>query len=305
MARISQALRLGVSMAGDWIKMRSNLWDDPRVARLCDLTDQGEAAIIGGLYWLWAMADQHTEDGVLIGLTPRQIDRKTGISGFGDALVQAGWLLIDGGDAVIPHFEEHNGSSAKKRVQTARRVAAHKAGNAADVVVGAVGSEPLTLNCGLGNAVSVSSALPREEKRREEEEGKPSVASGSPPQAVGAMPSAGGLPSCPADQVVAIYHDVLPELPRCRLMTDARRKALVRRWRWVLTSKLASGGRRAESAEQALDWFRAFFERARGSDFLMGRSTRSAGHEGWQCDLDFLLGDKGLKAVVEKTGVAA
>lgn len=30
-------------MAGDWIKMRSNLWDDPRVTGICDLTDQKEA----------------------------------------------------------------------------------------------------------------------------------------------------------------------------------------------------------------------------------------------------------------------
>jgi hypothetical protein len=37
----------------------------------------------------------------------------------------------------------------------------------------------------------------------------------------------------------------------------------------------------------------------------MGRGKRSAGHEGWQCDLDFLMSDKGLKAVVEKTEVAA
>ena len=42
-------------MAGDWIKMRGNLWDDPRVAKLCDLTDCGEAQIIGKVsYWLWA-----------------------------------------------------------------------------------------------------------------------------------------------------------------------------------------------------------------------------------------------------------
>jgi len=48
-------------VAGEWIKMRTNLWDDPRIARLCDLTDQSEATVIGGLYWLWAMADEHTE----------------------------------------------------------------------------------------------------------------------------------------------------------------------------------------------------------------------------------------------------
>jgi hypothetical protein len=37
----------------------------------------------------------------------------------------------------------------------------------------------------------------------------------------------------------------------------------------------------------------------------MGRMARAPGHEGWQCDLDFLLGDKGLKAVIEKTEVTA
>ena len=77
-------------MAGDWIKMRGNLWDDPRVARLCDLTDCGEAQVIGGLYWLWATADQHTDCGVMYGLSLRQIDRKTGVQGLGDALVAVG-----------------------------------------------------------------------------------------------------------------------------------------------------------------------------------------------------------------------
>jgi len=289
-------------VAGDWIKMRGNLWDDPRVARLCDLTEQPEAMVIGGLYWLWSMADQHTEDGVLDGLTLRQIDRKTGIVGFGEALVQAGWLSTDGDSVRIPHFEEHNGSSAKKRAQTAKRVAAHKAGgNAADVDVGAVGWGGVTLDMESGNAVSVSGALPREEKRREEGEGgKPPVGSGAPPTAGAAL-----LPACPVDQVVALYHEVLPELPRCRLMPDARRKALVRRWRWVLSSRLADGSRRAASVDDALAWFRRFFERARSSDFLMGRAARAAGHEGWQCDLDFLLGDKGLKTVVEKTEAVA
>lgn len=292
-------------MAGDWIKMRSNLWDDPRVSKVCDMTNQPEAMVIGGLYWLWAMADQHTEDGVLCGLTLRQIDRKTGIEGFGDAMVAAGWLSTDGESVSIPNFEEHNGTSAKKRIQTARRVAAHKAGgNAADVVVGAVGGDLVTQDAQGGNADSVSSALPREEKRREEEERKRSVA--SPAEAGQATAGAAQpVPACPADRLVELYHEVLPELPQCRLMPDARRKALQRRWRWVLTSRLPGGGRRAQSADDALDWFRRFFERARGSDFLMGRGHRSAGHEGWQCDLDFLLGDKGLKTVVEKTEVAA
>jgi hypothetical protein len=144
-------------MAGDWIKMRGNLWDDPRVARICDRTDQVEAMVIGGLYWLWATADQHTEDGVMPGLTIRQIDRKTGIAGFGNALCAIGWLADHPEGVRIIKFEEHNGSSAKKRCQTAKRVSKFKNDNAA-VTQQALPKEP----------DSVSSALPREEKRRED-----------------------------------------------------------------------------------------------------------------------------------------
>lgn len=110
-------------MAGDWIKMRSNLWDDPRVSRLCDLTDQGEAAVIGALYWLWAAADQHTETGVMTGLSLRQVDRKTGLAGFGQALCDIGWIAECDGGICIVNFEEHNGASAKRRTLEAKRKA--------------------------------------------------------------------------------------------------------------------------------------------------------------------------------------
>jgi len=159
-------------MAGDWIKMRSNLWDDPRIAKLCDITDQSEAAIVGGLYWLWATADQHSEDGLMHGLTLRAIDRKTGIQGLGEALVVAGWLEDHPEGVRIVRFDEHNGASAKKRCQTAKRVANFKAGNACETP-----EEPK------GNAPSVTKTLPvrdlEEEKRREEV--NPSLSAPLPP----------------------------------------------------------------------------------------------------------------------------
>ncbi len=119
-------------MAGDWIKMRSNLWDDPRVARLCDLTDSGEAAVIGGLYWLWSAADQHSTDGVMPGLTLRQIDRKTGVQGLGAALCSVGWLADHPEGARIVNFSDHNGSSAKRRATDAQRKASVRSVSASD-----------------------------------------------------------------------------------------------------------------------------------------------------------------------------
>ena len=108
-------------MAGDWIKMRSNLWDDPRIARLCDMTESTEATCIGALYWLWASADQHSEDGIMHGLTIRSIDRKVDLIGFGDALIAVGWLADHPEGVRIVRFEEHNGKSAKRRCSEAVR----------------------------------------------------------------------------------------------------------------------------------------------------------------------------------------
>ena len=143
-------------MSGDWIKMRGNLWDDPRVASIVDATDSSEAAVIGALYWLWATADQHTEDGIMPGLSMRQIDRKTGVSGFAAALQNIGWIADHPEGILIVRFDEHNGASAKKRCQTAKRGAKHKAGNA-----------QVTQESETANAGSVSGALPRDRDRED------------------------------------------------------------------------------------------------------------------------------------------
>jgi hypothetical protein len=145
-------------MAGDWIKMRSNLWDDPRVARLCDLTEQHEAAIVGGLYWLWATADQHTEDGIMPGLTLRQIDRKTGIKGFGEALCAIDWIADHPEGVRVVRFEEHNGSSAKRRSMDAQRKSTVRKVSAPDADKTRTDDGQNAPNCG---------AREREEKRRD------------------------------------------------------------------------------------------------------------------------------------------
>lgn len=168
-------------MAGDWIKMRTNLWDDPRVARICDLTEQSEAAVVGGLYWLWSMADAHTEDGILPGLTLRAINRKTGLASFAEALVRVGWLKESDDGVCIVGFEEHNGASAKRRCQTAKRVANHGSTKDCEDKKRSTNA-PLTHEA-LAIALNVSfDALAREEKRREElKNSVPNGTGGKPP----------------------------------------------------------------------------------------------------------------------------
>ena len=143
-------------MAGDWIKMRCNLWDDPRVAQLCDLTSRGEAEIIGGLYWLWTSADQHSEDGIMPGLSAKSIDRKTGIKGFAAALIEVSWLADHPEGVRIVRFEEHNGRSAKRRCsESVRKMSARDADN-------------VRTESGNDAEEAQQSCAPREEKRREE-----------------------------------------------------------------------------------------------------------------------------------------
>jgi hypothetical protein len=73
-------------MAGDWIRC-GNLWDDPRVQRLCDETGKIETTVAGALYWLWTAADQHSDDGFLRGMSLASLDRKCIVAGLGAALV--------------------------------------------------------------------------------------------------------------------------------------------------------------------------------------------------------------------------
>lgn len=150
-------------MAGEWIKVRTNLWDDPRVMQLCDLTGHSEATVIGGLYWLWATADEHTETGHMPGLSIAAIDRKTGVKGLGQALLTVGWIDDTDGGITIIRFDEHNGTSAKNRASTAKRVANHAARVKAELKA----NDVVTSNNEKTNAPTVSTPLAREDKKEE------------------------------------------------------------------------------------------------------------------------------------------
>lgn len=120
----------------------------------------------------------------------------------------------------------------------------------------------------------------------------------------GSVGSADTLPRCDAQFVIDTYHASLPELPAVRLLSDTRRRAISKFWKFALTSKRLDGTRRATDAVEAAAWVRSYFDRVRDNDFLMGRGPKAPGHAGWQCDLDFLLSERGLKQVIEKTGEA-
>jgi uncharacterized protein YdaU (DUF1376 family) len=148
-------------------------------------------------------------------------------------------------------------------------------------------AEPLT------NRSRTDASIPTPKDAPSERKAKPSASSAQPT-----------IP-CPYQSIVDLFHKKLPSLPKVKLMPDARQKALRKLWGWVLSSSKANGDRRATTAEQALAWIGDYFARAADNDFLMGRGEKSGTHANWRCDIDFLLTDKGMRHVIEKTEAAA
>ena len=92
-------------------------------------------------------------------------------------------------------------------------------------------------------------------------------------------------PSCPHQEIIAAYHEILPSLTRVRDWTTARQAFLRKRWN--------------ENPErQSVDWWRGFFEYVSMSDFLMGRSPGRGG-EPFECDLEWLVRPKNFVKVLE------
>lgn len=139
-------------MAGDWIKVECVTPEKPEVFMIAEQLSIDPEHAFGCLVIVWIWADQQTTNGNAHGVTKLLLDRKTGVSGFAEAMIKVGWLEEKEGNLTFKNFEKHNGKSAKTRAQTAKRVASHKKRNS--------------------NATGVSDALPREEKRRVKENNK-------------------------------------------------------------------------------------------------------------------------------------
>jgi hypothetical protein len=118
-------------MAGDWIKMRADLHDDPAVFRLQKILSIDRFSVVGRLHAFWSWCDKHASNGYVTGAPLTLVDEVVTLNGFADALVVVGWLEIDGDRGIsIPNFDRHNSKPAKERALTNQRVRKHRAGNA-------------------------------------------------------------------------------------------------------------------------------------------------------------------------------
>lgn len=139
-------------MSGDWAKIELNTPDKPEVWMIADILDIDPDAAFGKVFRVWAWFDEHTENGNAPSVTKRLLDRNVGVTGFCDAMLQAGWMVEEEGLIGLPNFDKHNGNTAKKRANTNRRVSQHRE-NAKENAC---------------NAQGVTKSVTREEKRRED-----------------------------------------------------------------------------------------------------------------------------------------
>jgi hypothetical protein len=145
-------------MAKTWIKMRTDLIDDPAVICMADALNQDLFFVIGRLQVVWSWFDEQSRDGHAHGVTQAWLNTKTVCDGFAQAMCKVGWLLVTESGISLPNFERHNGNSAKVRALGTGRQQAKRS------VSKGVESEPEPVRKVSRTESDIS--VTREEKRR-------------------------------------------------------------------------------------------------------------------------------------------
>ena len=185
-----------------WIKMGTGLSSHPKVKTMRRALKADRLRIIGALWAVWCVFDEHSAAGRLDGYTLDDMDEEIGFKGFSAAMKDIGWLLEDADGLEAPDYEEHNGPSAKRRaLDSSRKGKARGKGSAeeADDLPHETGT-PVRTKSGTVSASDADKMRNREEKIREEERqdtDKASVGSAS------AVPTAAPAPPLKAKDLTA------------------------------------------------------------------------------------------------------
>lgn len=112
-------------------------------------------------------------------------------------------------------------------------------------------------------------------------------------EAIASVSPMATIPNCPAEQLVELYHELLPLNPRCRALNDARRGAMRARWReWWKRGKYAT-------LDEGLVWWGRLFSYAAESKFLTGGAQPQPGRPPFVADIDFVFAPSSNLKLVE------
>lgn len=263
-------------MAGDWIKMRTDLFTHPKIVRMSSaLKADGRPALkadrlrtVGGLLSVWCLFDAHSADGTLAGYSFEAVDEHVGIAGFAQAMADVEWLSGDATGLVLPDFDKHNGQSAKRRAQDAdrKREVRKESANQAD------------------------GKRTREEKRREEDKSNPQPPVGGDPADAGQGDKPRRLPKAkvPYEEILGAYRQQLPQLSQPETLSRKRKTAMDKAW------ALLPERHRVPAV------FRAIFAECNEDPFLNGTGPYRGEHAGWEPTFDYLIRDDVVAKVYEK-----
>lgn len=89
----------------------------------------------------------------------------------------------------------------------------------------------------------------------------------------------GGVPT---EEILKLYHELCPKLPKVKTFDSGRRKAVGARWR-------------EDKTRQTLAWWRRFFSFVNNKcPFLVGDNDRQ-----WRANFDFLMKKQNMRKVIE------
>lgn len=103
--------------------------------------------------------------------------------------------------------------------------------------------------------------------------------------------------ACPAEEIVWLYHEAMPDNPEVKVLNDARRKTIRARWKEAASLTCKPFG--YSSREDGLTAWRKFFEVCAESDFLTGRAPAQQGKPPFVADIDFLMSPAGFAKCLE------
>lgn len=94
-------------------------------------------------------------------------------------------------------------------------------------------------------------------------------------------------PECPHQEIIALYHELLPMCPSIREWTPARAQALRARWN-------------EDPKRQSLDYWRTFFSYVSESRFLTGRARTAEGRKPFLASLDWIVKSENFTKIREE-----
>ena len=225
--------------------MKIDALDHPKLFDLGARLGCSRPCAIGHLELLWRFTAKHAPRGDVgrypDGAIARACDWAGDPAAFVGSLVGAGWLdQVDEHRLVVHDWADH-----VERWVLAKLAKSGQTILATPYIGGSAG----------GSVVDTAEATTEPSPSQ----AKPSVAK------VGDTGASAPL-GCPHDQIVALYHDLMPANPRVRHWTDARKRMLQRCWR-------------EDPKRRSLEWWRKFFEFTAESEFLTGRSKPGPGRD--------------------------